>query len=117
MRMDPDQCVPLRDTYEVFTELKKALLVVSGKPGFRVVDNPDLYNGFTRSDSWTGGAATKKGEWLLFLATNDDSGWFSIHSCRPEGTRECDAEEWRNEIIEWLECFYGFRFRTHPRVE
>ncbi len=117
--MDPDYCVPLRDSYEVFTELKKTNIVVAGTSGYRVVDNPGLYNGFTREYPypWMGGAATKEGEWRLFLATNNDSGWFSINSCRPEGVRECDAQEWRNEIIEWLECFYGFRFRVHPRVE
>jgi hypothetical protein len=58
-----------------------------------------------------GGAATKKEGWLLFLANDDDSGWMDIASCRPDGMRECDVNEWREEIIEWLECFYGFHYR------
>jgi hypothetical protein len=109
--MDPDRCVPLRDSYEVFTALKKTRITVSDRPGYRTVDNPDLYEGFSRPTLWMGGAATKQEGWLLFLANDETSGWMDISSCRPEGMRECDVNEWREEIIEWLECFYGFHYR------
>ena len=114
--MDPDRCVPLRDSYEVFGPLKATRLAVNGELGYRVVDDPDLYNGF-RSDQervlWTGGAATKQGEWLIFLGNRlrDHFGWFGITSFRPEGMNEKDAVVWREELEEILETFYGFHFR------
>ena len=109
--MDPERCVPLRDSYEVFTQLKKTLITVQGKNGYRVVDSPDTQNGFTPPQEWKGGAATWNGEWLLFLANSEHSDWISINSCRPEGMRECDVSEWRDELFEWLDCFYGFKYR------
>lgn len=113
--MDPDRCFPLRDSYEVFDQLKATRLSVNGELGYKVVDDPDLYNGF-RSDQervlWTGGAVTKQGEWLIFLANKvGQFGWFSITSFRPEGMNEKDAVVWREGLEELLETFYGFQFR------
>jgi len=114
--MDPSRCVPLRDSYEVFGPLKAAKLEVNGEPGYRVVNDPDLYNGFLSEERvlWMGGAATKRGEWLIFLANHFNSGlsgWFYISSFRPEGMNEQECVVWREQIIEWLETFYGFHYR------
>jgi hypothetical protein len=120
--MDPNRCVPLRDSYEVFGPLKATTLSVNGEIGYRVVDNPDIYKGFLGERTlWMGGAATKRGEWLIFLANKfyieesvyiEQSGWFGISSFRPEGMKEQDVAEWRDQIIEWLETFYGFHYRV-----
>ena len=113
--MDPSRCVPLRDSYEVFGPLKATRVAVNGEVGYRVVDDPDLYKGFLGEERvlWMGGAATKRAEWLIFLANCSSglSGWFSITSFRPEGMKEQDVAGWRDQIIEWLETFYGFHFR------
>jgi hypothetical protein len=110
--MDPTRCVPLRDSYEVFGPLKATRLTVNGEVGYRVVNDPDLYKGFLGEGTlWMGGAATKRGEWLIFLANEVHSGWCSINSFRPEGMKEQDVRVWRDQIIEWLETFYGFHYR------
>lgn len=110
--MDPVRCVPLRDSYEVFGPLKATRLAVNGELGYRVVDNPDLYRGFLGEHTlWMGGAATKRGEWMIFLANHFQSGWFCISSFRPEGMKEQDVGAWRDQIVEWLEAFYGFHYR------
>ena len=116
--MDPKRCVPLRDSYEVFGPLKATRLAVNGELGYRVVDNPDLYKGFLGEHTlWMGGAATKRGEWMIFLSNESLSGlsglsgWFCISSFRPEGMKEQDVTAWREEIVEFLETFYGFHFR------
>jgi len=110
--MDPTRCVPLRDSYEVFGPLKATRLTVNGEVGYRVVNDPDLYKGFLGEGTlWMGGAATKRGEWLIFLANEIQSDWFSINSFRPEGMKEQDVRVWRDQIIEWLETFYGFHYR------
>ena len=110
--MDSQRCVPLRDSYEVFGPLKRTRLSVNGEFGYRVVDDPDLYKGFLGERTlWMGGAATKRAEWLIFLANDLQSDWFCISSFRPEGMKEQDVGPWREQIIEWLETFYGFHFR------
>ena len=111
--MDPTRCVPLRDSYEVFGPLKAARLAVNGELGYRVVDDPDLYKGFIGEERvlWMGGAATKRAEWQIFLANGLQSDWFCISSFRPEGMKEQDVAGWRDQLIEWLETFYGFYYR------
>jgi len=111
--MDPKRCVPLRDSYEVFGPLKATSLAVNGEIGYRVVDDPDLYKGFLGEERtlWMGGAATKRAEWMIFLANEFQSGWFCIDSFRPEGINEQDVGAWRDQIVEWLETFYGFHYR------
>ena len=121
--MDPSRCVPLRDSYEVFSKLKASRLAVNGEFGYRVVNDPSLYNGFLSENErilWAGGAATKRGEWFIFLANElrpsgpnapEQFGWFGITSFRPEGMNEKDAVGWREGLEELLETFYGFKFR------
>jgi hypothetical protein len=110
--MDPGRCVPLRDSYEVFGPLKATGLAVNGEIGYRVVNDPELYRGFIGEGTlWMGGAATKQGEWTIFLANKFNSGWFGISSFRPEGMNEQDTVRWREEIIELLETFYGYIYR------
>ena len=119
--MDPKRCVPLRDSHGVFGPLKAVRLAVNGEFGYRVVNDPSLYNGFLSDDLWTGGAATKQGqEWLIFLVNElrpsgpkapEQFGWFGITSFRPEGMNEKDAVGWREGLEELLETFYGFQFR------
>jgi hypothetical protein len=121
--MELNRCVPLRDSYEVFSKLKASRLAVNGEFGYRVVNDPSLYNGFLSDDEcilWTGGAATKRSEWLIFLANElrpsgpkapERFGWFGITSFRPEGMNEKDVVVWREELVELLETFFGFHFR------
>ena len=125
-KFHPDVCVPLRESYEVFNGLKRTPLSIITKDGvehgYSIVENPDIYDGFSIPSLWMGGAATKVDEWYIFVTNGVNSGWRSINTCMPTGLH-LNVEKWREEHIEYLETFYGFHYRTgfqystQPRVE
>ncbi len=110
LRFHPNQCVALRDSYDVFTVLKRNAILVDGSE-WRIVDPGDAFT--VTPDVWIGGAATKTDDWMLFVSNGTASKWVYLRDCSPVTT---DAEIagdkiWRNELRETLDTFYGFKFR------
>jgi len=110
LRFHPNQCVALRDSYDVFTVLKRNAILVDGSE-WRVVDPGDAFT--VTPDVWIGGAATKTDDWMLFLSDGTVSKWVDLRDCSPvtAGAEIAGDEIWRNELRETLDTFYGYKFR------
>lgn len=106
LRFHPNQCVPLRDRYEVFTVLKRNPILVDGSE-WRVVEPGDAFT--VTPDIWIGGAATMADDWMLFLSNGTVSKWVDLRDCSPV---TADAEMWRSNLRETLDTFYGYKFRA-----
>ncbi len=114
---DPAICVPLRTSYEVFEAFKKTPMTVTASTtghGFIIVNDPNTFHGFLPAcEKWVDGAATYvNGEWLVFVANYIENGWRSIETCRPIGMHDADVVLWRKNIIDNLDTFFGYKFRT-----